>query len=173
MITGVVEEKLPHVSENTETPPVVLRTSPVADRIRAYVKEREKARAQNDPDAPVFSMRALSKLAGLNPTQLGMTLKRLDEGADIDTGILVSVAAAMGRTHNWLVHGVEVGGGIRLRDLPGWNEAAAQARAKYPTLTAKSMERLGESTVPSAPERLEVASIVALAVALDMFLGKS
>jgi hypothetical protein len=168
VIPGGATKNLPGVGQNTDTPPVVLRTSAVADRIRAYVKERQRGE-------PKFSMRSLSRASGLNPTQLTMTCKRLDEGADIDTSILVSVAAAMGRTHHWLLHGTEHAGpaGVRLRDLPGWPDAAAQARARYPRLTVKSMDRLGESTVPEVPTHLDVASIVALAVALDMFLGES
>ncbi len=161
-----VNRSLPDEGAGTDTPPVVLRTSPVADRIRAYVDERRKTE-------PKFSMRALSKAAGLNPAQLTMICRRMDDGADIGTSILQSVATAMGRTHHWLLHGEEAPGGVRWGDLPGWADAAAQARAKYPRLTVKSMERLSDVTVPETPASLEVASIVALAVALDVFVGES
>jgi hypothetical protein len=161
-----VNRGLPDGAARADAPPVVLRTSPVADRIRAHVEDRKKA-------DPKFSMRALSKAAGLNPSQLTMICKRLDDGADIATSILQSVATAMGRTHHWLLHGEEAPGGVRLREIPGWAEAAAQARARYPRLTVRSMERLGEVHLPEAPASLEVASIVALAVALDVFVGES
>lgn len=124
---------------------VVLRVSPVADRIRAYVDERRKVE-------PSYSRRKLSVAAGLNSSQLTMILRRLDDGADIDAGILESIAKEMGRTLSWILTGKDAAPahGVQLRDLPGWAKAAADARARYPRLTDQSIARLGAVIVPAA-----------------------
>lgn len=144
---------------------VVLQASPVADRIRAYVDERRKVE-------PSYSRRKLSVAAGLNSSQLTMILRRLDDGADIDAGILESIAKEMGRTLSWLLTGKDAAPahGVQLRDLPGWAKAAADARARYPRLTDQSIARLGAVTVPAAPRSLEPSTLIALATALDIFL---
>jgi hypothetical protein len=118
---------------------------PVADRIRAYVDERRKVE-------PSYSRRKLSVAAGLNSSQLTMILRRLDDGADIDAGILESIAKEMGRTLSWILTGKDAAPahGVQLRDLPGWAKAAADARARYPRLTDQSIARLGAVIVPAA-----------------------
>lgn len=166
-----VKAGVPEAGPAAESAPVVLRTSPVADRIRAYVDERQRAEAPGTKPAARFSMSKLSVAAGLHRAQLTMVLRRLDEGADIDTGILRSVAQAMGRSLDWLLRGEE--SGLRLRDVPGWSDAISAARAMYPALNDKSIQLAGEIIVPRSPTGLEPSKILAFIVGVDAFLGES
>jgi hypothetical protein len=162
-----VKPLLPETEPSTDTPPVVLRTSPVADRIRAHVEERRR-------DEPKYSMRALSKAAGLNPSQLTMILRRLDEGADIGHTKIEDIARAMGRSHHWLLRGEEAPTkGVRVGSLEDFEEVAALLRADYPKLTDRSMTELADVTIPRSPKKLTVARLLALAVGIDVFLGES
>jgi hypothetical protein len=141
-----------------DDPAVVRRTSPIAERVRAYVAERK----QTDP---AFSVRKLSALAGLNPTQLGMVLKRLDEGGDVGMDTLTSIAKVMGRSLVWLVSGEESEHGVRLGDLPGWGEAAAAVRARYQNIDPSTIEQVAAFRVPEPPAHLDALFIAAVAQA--------
>ena len=127
------------------------RTSPIADRVRAHIA-----------NTPKMSQRKLSELAGLNPTQLGMVLARLDEGADIGHGTLEAIAKACGRSVAWLVSGEENPEGVRLRELPGWEGAVAQARARH-ELSDEAIAAVGAWRVPQPPQFLDGIFVAALA----------
>jgi len=165
-----VKATLPEVEPAPDDAPVVLRSSPVADRIRAYVDERQRAEPNAKPKER-YSLRKLSVAAGLGPTQLTMILRRLDDGADIGSTVLGSVAAAMGRSLDWLMRGED--SGVRLRDVEGWDEAVAQARATYPNLTDRAIGTAGEIILPRAPtKKLDPARMLAFIVGVDVLLGE-
>lgn len=108
------------------SPAGVLRQDPrvasaTADRIRTYCRERG------------VSLRAMSAAAFDNPTQLGMVLKRLDAGSSVAIDVLERVAAAMG----WPLSQLRgEGTAAPLADLPGWAEAADEARTRYRVVNA-------------------------------------
>jgi lambda repressor-like predicted transcriptional regulator len=137
-----------HTADVGQTPP-----SKIADRIRAHCL-----------DAGV-SVRSLSSSAGLNPSQLGGILVRLDNGQHVAASILAAVAKAMGRTSEWLLTGADPDG-VRLRDVPGWAEAAAQAADRY-TLRADAIEAVGDWRMPTAPKRIDAAFVAAIARAWE------
>jgi transcriptional regulator with XRE-family HTH domain len=125
--------------------------SATADRIRAYCTEQG------------ISLRKLSAAAFDNPTQLGMMLKRLDDGSSVAVDVLERVAQAMGITLGQLRG--EQPSEKKLRDVDGWATAAAEARARF-RVDAVTLAEVGDTVFPSPPSRVTAAFVVAIARAI-------
>ncbi len=167
-IPAGVKVELPGAEPDPDPAGVVVRTSPVAERVRAFV-----AAAQKAEPAAKWSLSKLSRSAGLGRTQLTMILRRLDEGADIGADTLERVAVAMGHTLHWLRTGEEPATGVRLGSLERFAEVVAELRATYPKLSDQSIAHLADVILPHAPKTLTVAKLLPFAVGLDVFLGES
>jgi hypothetical protein len=137
--------------ERKKDPPAEVNGRPVADRIRAYVEERQG----REPD---YSIRRLSADAGLNPSQLSNILVRLDSQGGVEWKLLARVARAMGRSLDWLTTGENLG---RLCDAPGWDAAVEQALREHPHLDRSVIATVGALRAPSVP-RLDAHLVIAL-----------
>lgn len=109
------------------------------------------------------SERELARRAGFAAeNHVNTMLRRLDAGRAIEVDTLVSLSGALGRSLDWLATGVEVEArpapGVRLRDVPGWPEAEADARRRG--CREGAVRAVGESRWPTAPPAARFAPLV-------------
>lgn len=140
-------------------------SNPIADRVRAYVAERDAEIRLGDPDAETFTVRKLSLLCGWDGSHLGTVLRRLDAGKDVRRATLETIATQMGRPEAWLTTG-QMPPGFRLADAPGWDQSAAEARERF-KVPAEAVDAIGQTYVPKAPRHLDGQAIAILARTLD------
>jgi transcriptional regulator with XRE-family HTH domain len=126
--------------------------SPIAERIRARLAELGMSESE-----------AALKL-GKNRTLLSTILRRIDAGASVHDRTKAKLEILLGKSWQWVETGEE-GQGVRLRECPGWEEAARLARERY-SLTDEQIEHAGATTFPKAPRYLEPALVRALADAM-------
>lgn len=92
------------------------------------------------------------------------TLRRIDGGGGVNTATLTELEKLLGRPAQWILTGEEPSG-VRLRDCPGWAEAAAQARERY-GLTDEQIAHAGAATFPKSPRYVDAALIRSIADAI-------
>lgn len=126
----------------------------IAARVRAWAEERAAA-------DPGYSVRQLSIACGWDGSHLGTVLRRLENGRDVRTETLRTIATTMGRPVSWLESGV-MPEGVLLGDLPGWTEAAAGAIERF-RLDPAHVAAIGQMRVPVAPRRLDAHVVAQLA----------
>jgi hypothetical protein len=86
-------------------------------------------------------------------TVLSTTLRRLDAGGGLRTPTLEKLEQFLGKPSAWILTGDEVEG-IRLCDVPGWNEAAAKATERF-GFSSSQIEGAGRMRVPTMPTRMD------------------
>jgi transcriptional regulator with XRE-family HTH domain len=123
----------------------------IAARIRDYSKRTDN------------SLREMSRRAGLSPSGVQKIVDRLEKHAgDVGLDSLVGIAHAMGMTLIGLLHGDHPPGGVVLRSLPGWQEAAAVAVDRF-AVEPRTVEAIGGWLVHAAPAHLDGIFVAALA----------
>jgi hypothetical protein len=129
---------------------VAPKTSPVADRVRA-----EALRLG-------VSLRKLSADIGWHETQLGVILRRLDEGGNIRSDAQEELARGLGWSVQKLMTGEESAAGVTLETLPEWPEARKVAEERY-RISTEALDAVARWRVPHPPPRIDAAFVVALA----------
>lgn len=124
---------------------------PIAERIRAYSRERG------------ISLAELSRRAGLSRSTASKVCERLDtEAGDVGVATMTALAKAMGQPLTWLLYGETPPPAVRLRDLEGWPEAVAEAVGRLGVDSAAAAA-IGTWAVHEQPPRVDALFVAALA----------
>lgn len=173
MTTVVVNAFRAGVTDSGESPVVPAKNAPtVADRIRAYVAEQKLA-------DPAYSLRRLSTAAGLAPTYLSVTLRRLDAGGDLTSDSAQALALAMGRSVVWLLDGTDEAPPASgppqsipcFGELRGWSEAVAEAAARY-SMRPEAIRAVAKWRPDAVPTRMDAMFVASLVRAWEDLQGR-
>jgi hypothetical protein len=116
----------------------------------------------------VGSGRELARLAGLTAgeTYISTLVRRLETHPKASVGVdtLAAIAAGANVSLMWLITGQDTGpAGFHARSLPGWAEAEAEARVRFPLLPEVALRAAGEFMLPTVPARVDAGLVGELA----------
>lgn len=125
--------------------------NPIVRRIIAHALENQ------------ISLSELSRRAGLSRSTAQKVCTTLESGSgDVGLATLTALAQAMGYTLTWLLYGDSPPSGIRLRDLPGWENAAREAVDRLGA-DAETVKAVGGWILHEMPPRMDAFLVAGLA----------